>query len=423
MVMTDSCGLTTVSVFIAKLLGKSELTTRQHLREWYKDKKSKKGKKRAELDVTTCFGPLLGWILSWWPTDDKRLALAVDASTLGQRFTVLLVCVVYRGCGIPVAWKIVGATTKGSWKPHWQALLDHLKDHVGKDWFVIVTSDRGLYADWLYYAIMALGWHPFMRINLGGQFCPQGTQTFRPLKELIAQVGQSWSGQVTCFKSNPLECTLLGWWGEGYEEPWLIVTDLAPQQADVCWYGTRSWIEGFFKDSKRGGWQWHHTKMTDPKRAERLWLAIAVATLWLVSVGGEEDAKLSASSFEAIPEAPSNPLQNNLEPQLPEVHDNLSPEVKQTSSQCSFEAPPEGQHSQPQMLESEVESLPETQNRQPPIPKKSGSRFLSCFRRGLLIIRAAFANHEPLPLGRFCSEPWPSLTNIPHPSLANFSSA
>ena len=81
MVMTGSCGLTTVSVFIAKLLGKSELTTRQHLRKWYKDKQSKKGKTRAELDVTTCFGPLLGWILSWWPTDDKRLILAVDAST------------------------------------------------------------------------------------------------------------------------------------------------------------------------------------------------------------------------------------------------------------------------------------------------------------------------------------------------------
>ena len=94
-------------------------------------------------------------------------------------------------------------------------MLDQLKDHVGEDWFVIVTRDRGLYADWLYYAIMALGWHPFMQINLGGQFCPEGTQTFRPLKELIAQVGQSWSGPVTCFKSNPLEYTLLGWWGEG----------------------------------------------------------------------------------------------------------------------------------------------------------------------------------------------------------------
>ncbi len=42
---------------------------------------------------------------------------------------------------------------------------------------------------------------------------------------------------------------------------------------------------------KRGGGPWHQTKMTDPERAERLWLAIAVATLWVVSVGGESPSK------------------------------------------------------------------------------------------------------------------------------------
>jgi len=43
------------------------------------------------------------------------------------------------------------------------------------------------------------------------------------------------------------------------------------------WYSMRSWIECLFKDSKRGGLAWHHTKITDPKRAERHWLAIAIA--------------------------------------------------------------------------------------------------------------------------------------------------
>ena len=35
----------------------------------------------------------------------KRLVLAADASTLSTRFTVLAISVVYRGVGIPVAWK------------------------------------------------------------------------------------------------------------------------------------------------------------------------------------------------------------------------------------------------------------------------------------------------------------------------------
>jgi hypothetical protein len=42
---------------------------------------------------------------------------------LKKRFSVLCVSVVYRGCVIPVAWRIVGAEEKGSWQPIWIALL------------------------------------------------------------------------------------------------------------------------------------------------------------------------------------------------------------------------------------------------------------------------------------------------------------
>ncbi len=81
----------------------------------------------------------------------------------------------------------------------------------------------------------------------------------------------------------------------------MIVADVEPAQAIDLWYGMRSSIKGGSKDTKRGGWGWHQTKMVDPKRAERLWLVIAVATLWAVSVGGEVDANLPASSDEALP--------------------------------------------------------------------------------------------------------------------------
>jgi len=157
--------LTTVAVFLATLLGKKENTVRQQLREWYRDGKDKKGELRASLEVTACFSPLLLWILSLWPVDEKRLVLAADASTLSTRFTVLAISVVYRGVGIPVAWKIVPAISPGSWKPHWLELFDHIKNGVESDWFVIVTTDRGLYADWLYNQIQSVGWHPFMHLS------------------------------------------------------------------------------------------------------------------------------------------------------------------------------------------------------------------------------------------------------------------
>jgi hypothetical protein len=96
----QSCGLTTVAAFLANLLETKENTMRQRLREWYWGKKDKTGKCRQELDVTQSFVPLLQWILSLWQdTENKQLFLAMDATTLGQRFTVLAkACFVSRLC-------------------------------------------------------------------------------------------------------------------------------------------------------------------------------------------------------------------------------------------------------------------------------------------------------------------------------------
>jgi hypothetical protein len=43
---------------------------------------AKSGTQRQELDVTTCFAPLLAWILKGWPS--TRLALALDATSLSS---------------------------------------------------------------------------------------------------------------------------------------------------------------------------------------------------------------------------------------------------------------------------------------------------------------------------------------------------
>jgi hypothetical protein len=83
--------------------------------------------------------------------------------------------------------------------------------------------------------------------------------------------------------------------------------------------------------------------MTDPARASRLWLAIAVATLWVVSVGGEADASQIGSDLES----------------LPELH-----VARRTAT------------------------------------KRSRPRLQSCFAQGLRRILVALLKGEPLPLGQ-----------------------
>jgi hypothetical protein len=341
MVLARSCGLTSVTHTIAKLTEQKEDTVRQRLREWNRDGPDKCGKKRLELEVSTCFVPLLRWILRWWDPQERRMVLAMDATTLGDRYVALVISVVYRACAIPIAWKVFAFDRQSAWKPEWLVLFETFREVIPHDWTVLVLADRGLYANWLFGAIRALGWHPFLRINANGKYCRQGSSQFLPLSQLVQHHGDTWSGTVTCFKANPVRATLLVCWAEPYTDPWLILTDLPTDQAAIVWYSLRAWIECGFRHIKRGGWQWHQTRMTDPARASRHWLAIAVATLWVVSVGGEVDPSLPASTLDPLP------------PDRPQPH----------------------AHSHP--------------------------RLLSCFRLGIFAILIALIQHRPLPLGSF----------------------
>jgi Transposase DDE domain len=288
------------------------------------------------------------------------LAVAVDASTLGSLFTVLCISVVYRGCAIPVAWKILPATAKASWKKPWLKLLGQFKGIVPVDYQVIVLADRGLYAKGLFMGIRKLHWHPMLRVNQTGKFRPKGWYHFVPLSQLAPHIGSRWQGQGTAFatKQAQLKCTLLAYWGEGHEQAWLIVTDLAAEQSAASWYGLPRWIEQFFKDAKRGGWQWQHTRMQQAERAERLWLALAVATLWLVRVGGADEDKTAAAG------------------EMPEL-----------------------------MLDVEKEH-----------PRSKRWRLVSVFARGWVVLISCLINHQRQPKGALIPEPWPFVPQTPRPA-------
>jgi hypothetical protein len=283
--LTRTCGRRTVALFLALLLRQKVGSVEQRLREWCYDAPAKRGEQRRAWDVTRSFVPLLRWVVSLW--EGTSMALALDATSLSERFVVLSVSVVYRGCGIPVAWTILVGQQKATWRHHWLRMLRRLRPGIPPDWTVLVLADRGLYASWLFRRIVRLGWHPFLRINRQAKFRPAGQAHWDWLSNLVGQVGTRWRGRGTAFSSHGrcLPCTLVAWWGEGHDEPWFILTDLAPEGCDASWYALRAWCEQGFKCTKRGGWQWQHTRMTDPDRTARLWLALAVATLWMVSVG------------------------------------------------------------------------------------------------------------------------------------------
>ena len=269
----------------------------------------------------------------------------------------------YRGSFLPIGWATLRANEKGAWKTHWLKLIRLIGPHIPKDWTVIVLTDRGLYAKWMYKEIKKQGWHPFMRINKRGYFKKKGRKKFEPLSKFITGVGCCISMKGTCFKTNGISCTVLIRWEEGYEEAWIIVTDLPKEEAEAVWYGLRAWIECGFKDSKRGGLQWQRTRMEDPERVERLWLVMAVTMIWLVCIGteAEEEEEGKISGLEEYAEVVLGGT---------DVTD-----VKR---------------------------------------RKSGTkvRWISCFKRGFVTLLAKLISGCSLPLGYLKPEAWPSTSKV-----------
>lgn len=367
--LTGSAGICQISALLALVLNQAEQTVFQRLREWYLDGEQKSGKKRQEIEVTTCFAPLLGWIVRLWSSPEKRLPLVVDATSLGNRWTVLAVSVVLKGGAIPVAWKVLGAEEEGSWRPHWEHLFASLKGAIPSDWFVLVLADRGVYARWMWDAIREWGWHPFLRINLEVKASRVEQNDFDWLSRWVATPGTSWSSVVDCFASQTsrLRATLLMHWEPGYASAWAILTDLDPKEAEIAWYRMRTWIEGGFKDFKRGMWGWQHSKMIRTGEVERLWLAMALAQLWCLSVGSSEEQH---DQRQALPP---------LEERLPQKH------VARQKRQASPAAP--------------------------------APRRLSCVMRGRLHLLALTWLAHPLVVGHLVPDAWPEAVVPPQNHL------
>lgn len=288
-VLTQRCGLTTVVGCLSLLLGQPPGRLRQRLREWNYAGGDKRGAQRRTLEVGHSFGPLLRWLLADWSAS-KQLTLVLDVTYLREQFAVLAISVVYRGCAIPVAWRVLAGNAQGDWHPLWVELLGYLTPVVPARWQVYVLTDRGLYSKRLFEVIRAARWHPLMRIRQQGKWRRPRAKTWQALRRLAHPSMGVWCQRVVCFKTDPLVCTLVASWDARYQEPCLLVTDLAPNRVEPNHYALRAWIEAGFKDLKRGGLRWEQTKITDPQRADRLWLVIAVALLWLIRVGGPVQA-------------------------------------------------------------------------------------------------------------------------------------
>jgi hypothetical protein len=375
-VLAKSSSLHAVALALTCWLGFNVSSLRRRLQEWYYPAAAKKGHgsgawgvHRRDWDPNTVSADLLTWIVKDWP--GKQLVLALDPTNFDNRFTVLNVSVMYRGCAVPVIWTVVEEGEPGAWEPHWERMLRILANHLPGGWQVLVLTDRGMYSPSLFRCLVQLHWHPFLRIRGQGFYRPHGSQKWLDLHDLQPAIGatQAFTAEVFKNEEGRLDCTLLAFQGEGYAEAWLIVTDLSVEVAKASWYGLRSWIEQGYKRVKGEGWNLPRTRVSSCVRLERRWLAVAVATMWVLKAGGEAEVD------EAMDLARAPRPGDEACPCLPDLNRTEEPEKSSV-----------------------------------PAPSSQPHRIWSVFARGWNVVRNTLAVGV-LVLGCWYPEPWPD-----HPS-------
>ena len=149
---------TQVCLFLAQLTPITPNTGRQRLKRL----------RQHPFPNQTLFPTLLRLAVAWLRL--PQVCLALDATTLGNRWTVLALGVVVHQHTIPTAWKVVRGNTKGAWLPLCETLLGLLRGALPKSVFVYVLTDWGLWSPELFAAIVRNRWHPLMRVNAQGYF-------------------------------------------------------------------------------------------------------------------------------------------------------------------------------------------------------------------------------------------------------------
>lgn len=377
MVLAGQATLTSVSLMLATWAKQEVNTVRQRLRDWYLPAAHKSGEHRTDWSVDPFFAPLLAWVLRLLPPG--RVLLALDACSLKDRLTILCVSVLVGNNAIPVAFRCLAGNVPDAWEPHWLTLLDRIVAALPPERAVLVLTDRGLWAPWLYEAIASRGWHPLQRINArSGEtealFRPRGQTKWLPLGAFAPKQGKESCVTGEAFKTQQLPCTLLVFWGENAKEPWYLLTDAGAPNGS--WYGQRFWIEHQFKTIKSDGWQWQKSRITQPERVERLWLAYAVALLWTLSYGSHPQS----SKTEESSKAEKSPLRVPLPAEVQATNaDAAKPRRNPFREQRMSQADPPIVS---QIIVSQTDDEP---------PKNTAKRQPSClnswFRQGIAVLR------------------------------------
>jgi len=250
----------------------------------------------SKLTYASWYAPAARTLINWAGLQrrGKPVILALDESSQADRVHLLRVSLTYWGLAIPLAWEIWPQNVALEAGEYWRrvdTVLTQVAAVLPDGLAVIMTADRAFDIAPFIDRLTARGWHWVVRLKVEGahRFTDrlgreQGLKGL--IHQHVAAPGQRWKARGRIFKdAGWRDASLVAVWAPGAKERLAVITDLPPRWEVLRYYDRRFWIEPGFRIDKSSGWQWEASQVTDLDHAERLLVAMAWATLFVLCLG------------------------------------------------------------------------------------------------------------------------------------------
>jgi len=221
------------------------------------------------------------------PWAEQTALLALDSSVLWEKYVIVRISLIYRGRALPLAWKVLAQGSASVRFVNYAPLLTEVSRLLPPSCQVVLLADRGFVDVDLMQLVVHLGWH--FTIRAKGNLVVY--RAFKPRCKVSALVPAQGeirllhTIQVTERRFGPVHLVLAHVrTAKGYEL-WALISDRPTSLETLDEYGLRFDIEENFLDDKSAGFQLEASELRDADALARLCLVLAVATLYLTSLG------------------------------------------------------------------------------------------------------------------------------------------
>lgn len=239
------------------------------------------------IEVSACWKAFLEKVTPFWKK--KEVILVLDCTPYNDKFTIVYLGLLVHHRVLPLAWKIMPQQTE--WEQGQWELVRELFAQVAPYFPAAnctLIADRGLSCLELIKICQQFRWHYVLRISgehfLRRQF-KRGYQDWQQAGQFIHREGQQWYGKALIWKEHSFPASLAVCWEPGYEEVWIVISDLPPARKLIKIYGWRMRVEATFQDTKSRGWDIESSAIRNPDHLNRYLMVLFLAIWWVAHLG------------------------------------------------------------------------------------------------------------------------------------------